>query len=548
MNKRAVLYARVSSDDQADKGYSLPTQLEYCRKYAERLGYLVLAELREDCSGAVPMAERLEGKKLVAMLKARQADVLIGYQVDRLSRDIVDLLASVRVWLRAGVEVHACDIGKIESELDIVLVIKGWQGSDERKKIAERTTRGRNGKAQAGKVVEQGKPPYAYRFGNGVLEIVEAEGKIVALIYRWYTLGKGDTKPLTIRAITLELSNMAILAPGEKWNAKRTRPSGVWNESTVRKILTNETYAGVWRYGKRIGAGGNGGGRAKDDHILVTVPAIVDRATWEAAQEQRAYNLQMAARNCRREYLLRGLIRCGNCGKAWSGRYGTRGIYYECTNRHHHFDNLEAVCKEGTVSGSILEARVWEYVLDIITDPKRFEDGIRKAQDNERDALGPKRERREAVMAMIADCEVEAAKLAGALKQTPDGGIVHKHLQADIETTERRYAALCKERDELQAALNANPLTDENIAAAIEFRRQVVEGLRDPTFEDKRRVLEFLRVKVTIKDKHAQVQCIIPIQKDAIDLTTNNSRVDARGIFAALSNPRPYKTPSALPQ
>ena len=42
-NKRAVLYARVSTDDQADKGYSLPSQLDACRKYAERLGYLVVA-------------------------------------------------------------------------------------------------------------------------------------------------------------------------------------------------------------------------------------------------------------------------------------------------------------------------------------------------------------------------------------------------------------------------------------------------------------------------------------------------------------------------
>lgn len=44
---------------------------------------------------------------------------------------------TVRNWLRVGVEVYALDVGKIESELDIVLVIKGWQGSDERKKIRE---------------------------------------------------------------------------------------------------------------------------------------------------------------------------------------------------------------------------------------------------------------------------------------------------------------------------------------------------------------------------------------------------------------------------
>jgi site-specific DNA recombinase len=110
MHKRAVLYARVSTDDQADKGYSLPSQIELCRKYAERLGFVVVAELVEDHSGATPIAERPEGKKMTAMVKSRQADAVVAYQVDRLSRDIVDLLATVRIWIRAGIEVHACDI------------------------------------------------------------------------------------------------------------------------------------------------------------------------------------------------------------------------------------------------------------------------------------------------------------------------------------------------------------------------------------------------------------------------------------------------------
>jgi site-specific DNA recombinase len=107
--RKAVLYARVSTDDQADRGYSLPSQIDLCRKYAERLGYPVVAELTEDISGAIPIAERPEGKKLVAMFKARQADALIAYQVDRLYRDNIELLIAVRMWLRAGVEVHTCD-------------------------------------------------------------------------------------------------------------------------------------------------------------------------------------------------------------------------------------------------------------------------------------------------------------------------------------------------------------------------------------------------------------------------------------------------------
>lgn len=63
MTKKAAIYARVSTDDQADKGYSLtPSQLEGSRQYIERLGYSVVAEFREDHSGATPVAERPQGK------------------------------------------------------------------------------------------------------------------------------------------------------------------------------------------------------------------------------------------------------------------------------------------------------------------------------------------------------------------------------------------------------------------------------------------------------------------------------------------------------
>jgi len=37
----AAIYARVSTTDQADKGYSLPTQLEACQAMARQEGYTV---------------------------------------------------------------------------------------------------------------------------------------------------------------------------------------------------------------------------------------------------------------------------------------------------------------------------------------------------------------------------------------------------------------------------------------------------------------------------------------------------------------------------
>ena len=135
MNKQAGIYVRVSTDEQAEKGYSLPSQIEACRRFAEYKGFENASVYQDDISGVTPIASRPEGGRLQHDINTGQITTIIVYQVDRLSRDIVDLLTTVRDWLGAGIEIYALDVGQINSELDIVLVIKGWQGSDERKKF-----------------------------------------------------------------------------------------------------------------------------------------------------------------------------------------------------------------------------------------------------------------------------------------------------------------------------------------------------------------------------------------------------------------------------
>lgn len=151
MRKQAAIYVRVSTDDQAERGYSLPSQVEACQMFAKQKGFDVTAVYQDDVSGAKPISTRPQGEQLQAAIYTEQVRAVIVYCIDRLSRDIVDLLTTVRDWLRAGVEIYALDIGQVTSELDIVLVIKGWQGSDERQKIRERTMRGRDAKARGGR-------------------------------------------------------------------------------------------------------------------------------------------------------------------------------------------------------------------------------------------------------------------------------------------------------------------------------------------------------------------------------------------------------------
>jgi len=234
------------------------------------------------------------------MIKQHEIDVVIVHHVDRLSRDIVDLLATVRNWLQADIEIYTRDVGKIESELDIVLVIKGWQGSDERKKIRERSMRGKRAKARAGHVVG-GREPYGYKHSrdeNGKIlnfEIIENEAKIVKLMFHWYVIGDENGKRFSAAGIAKKLSGMGIATPGEsRVGYHRKWESCMWQPAGVLDIISREVYAGVWHFGPRIGSSRNL--RPRDEWISVEVPAIVERELWDAAQTQRQKIKQMARR------------------------------------------------------------------------------------------------------------------------------------------------------------------------------------------------------------------------------------------------------------
>jgi len=514
MTKQAAIYARVSTDDQAERGYSLPSQIEACQRFVDQISLVTPEVYQDDVSGTVPIKTRPEGGQLQSVIDSGQVNVVVVYQVDRLSRDIVDLLSTVRDWLRTGVEIYALDIGRITSELDIVLVIKGWQGGDERLKIRERTMRGRDAKARAGKVVGQGIAPYAYTYSNGELSINETEAQVVRMVYDWYVNGDENGGMMSLISIAKRLTEMGIPTPSQSkgLNSRRAR-YGVWFYASVNWILKSETYCGILRYGRRIVKGGRITNRSPDEHILINVPAIVTRETWELAQARRAYNSKIAKRRSKREYLLRGLIYCG-CGRRMAGTAGR----YLCTR---HYNTNGGECHEPLVAGGLIDCVTWDYIMNLITKPGQFEQKLRQAQTLEAATMKPKQKELDHILALLQDTETEAEEIARATPRAK--GIIAAKLEQQAGEVDKRYQALTTRQSELQEAL-AFELTDRSIDNILQFRETVAAGLQNPSPEDKRQWLEILQVIVTVKKGSAVVSCRLggkPLQYRLIDVNTS---------------------------
>lgn len=533
-HKRAVLYARVSTDEQADN-YSQPTQLEGCKKYVADNGMVIMAELADDYSGATPIEQRPEGRKAYNMLKTGEADCLVAYCMDRIVRPEKEGDEwLVPVWIKGladlGKEIHTVDMGQIKTDFVSLLLatFSAKTAGDERRKIIERTTRGRNGKAKSGRVVGSGYAPFGYKFATERvlnpktrlyrevvtgLEELPAEAETVKLIYSWYTAGDDGNGPLSACSIARKLSESGIPAPGAE--KKRSRGNAIWNFNSVLRILDSETYAGVWRYGRQIGGGKNGRkSRPVAEQIAVTIPAIVDRKTWATAQARLAHNREESLHNrAKHDYILRGRIRCA-CGSAMTGAtHSDEGIsfyYYRCAKCKNQYKELEPVtCRAKMVRAKIIEAGVWDIIYNAMTgDPDQFERDLREAQALQEQQSKPKVDELQTVLDYLAEAEKEADEIAQALRKAK--GAVATSLERQQDECNKKYDALTKRRDELQAELSQRTLTDEAIDETLQFRADVAAGLREPTNDDVRFYYRQLNVRVTVNGDVVTVLYDVP--------------------------------------
>ena len=102
--KRAILYARVSTDEQARSGYSLAQQIEALREYAAREGYEVLEEV-VDAGQSGASLERPGMDRVRDLVAAGGVSVVLAQDRDRFAREpayLFYLRRGVRgVWLQA---------------------------------------------------------------------------------------------------------------------------------------------------------------------------------------------------------------------------------------------------------------------------------------------------------------------------------------------------------------------------------------------------------------------------------------------------------------
>src|SRR5918998_6082744 len=184
--KRAILYARVSTEEQARSGYSLAQQLEVLREYAAREGYEILEEVADPGQSGASL-ERPGMDRVRDLVAAGGLSVVMAQDRDRFSREPAYTYLLRREFEEHGTKLKALnDRGDETPEGDLADSILDQLAKYERAKMTERTRRGKLKKAREGKVIATNRPHYGFSYNEtrDNYVVVEEEMCVVERIFR----------------------------------------------------------------------------------------------------------------------------------------------------------------------------------------------------------------------------------------------------------------------------------------------------------------------------------------------------------------------------
>jgi site-specific DNA recombinase len=387
--KRAVLYARVSTDAQQKEGTIESQVLELKRHIAAAGNVLVKEYVDNGYSGSLLDRPGLEA--LRRDVRTPLFEAVYFLDTDRIARDVAYQTIILGELLKYGKQIIIKGRDYVNNaENKFTVTVLGAVGELERAKIIERTTRGRLHRLRLGELSSNGHRIYGYDYvrktetAPAALVINEEQAPVVRSIFEMFASGRYG-----LVTISRSLEERRILT--------RLGPP-LWHRDQIKFMLKNETYAGT-RYFNRITrateayreAGqlirGRWVYRDPAEWIPVKVPAIVSRELFEIVHKKLRLHEE---RYCQpvTHYLLQGLVQCGVCGSGCSSSRGYHKIarpsgrlsvyhraVYRCNRRAqenmHDRTRIER-CRNSEIGTHILEGRVFELIRETMLDPAKL--------------------------------------------------------------------------------------------------------------------------------------------------------------------------------
>ena len=508
MGKRAVIYVRTSSEQQAEKNSPVEQEAD-CREFAAQHGLVVvnvyrdLERYRVKSKWVEPSGTRYDRPGLLAMLRDAadgQFEVILAWREDRLYRGMRAMLLVLET-----LQQNKLTILLMRENFDLATApLKAWLAQVELENIKERMTMGVKARLRAGKA-NSGQDRYGYRRNGTVIEVVPEEACWVRQIFAWYIEGIPDR--------TIRKRLIAAGAPQKETTCQRRIQ---WSLSSIQGILASgEAYASGVKVVRREG-----------ESFSIHAEPILDVETYQHYLEVKQKNTPSSSRVSREGFLLRSLLFCP-CNYKMQGRFSTYSLkakhkndfsrtgYYICCCRH---DELISPDCPRNVKRSEADANVWDQVCAVINKPEILIEQARTIVtelENSSTSQNVGRERIE------KELDVLTNNRPWVITQARRGSITEDEMDRRLNEMSLQEAALRRELESISETIALGTL--ENWEAHLnQYLADMQEGLQalsnpSETVDDereifhlKRRVIETLVEKVTV-DRNRQFTVTIRV-------------------------------------
>ncbi len=547
--RTALLYTRVSTDEQARSGYSLAQQVEALRDHAGREGYEVLEEISDPGQSGASL-ERPGMDRVRDLVAAGGVSVVLAQDRDRFAREPAYHYLLKREFEEHGTAIRALnDRGDGSPEGELTDGILDQLAKFERAKIAERSRRGKMRKAREGKIVAGHTPNYGFRYNEARdgYEVDEENMRVVERIFRMVAEG------MPLYAVKRALERDGVSTPPKPGGKPHSGAAGAgraspttWSKKSIRGMILEDAYRphayeeiavlvspevaaqldperryGVWWFNRRrtthktvAEAGRSGAGREykkrqktvekpKAEWIAVPVPdSGVPREWVDAAREAIKDNVRTSSAGDRFWELSGGVLYCGGCGarmvanRVRQPRTKKPAHYYRCPTRQQY--GKEA-CPEGRhLRADKVEPEVWGCVSALLTDPEQLRADLERMIELEREGRHGDPEREAASWAQkLADIE---RKREGYWDLAASGDMPKDLMRAKIAgledqrtMAERELKALRSHRERLAE------LERDKDALLDSYARMAPEALGALAPEERRQMYGMLRLRAVAR-------------------------------------------------
>lgn len=523
---RVAFYGRVSTQEQNLEGYSPQFQKDQLWEHLKRKdykGWFTKDEWHFFDVGSGSEYEEREGlQRLLALVRQKKIDLVLVWKIDRLSRNLSDLLNLFEEMDKYGV-----GFASVKEDLDftgaigkLIFQIFGALAEFERENIKMRTEEGKKASAMQGNYVG-GAVPYGYEAlknpsGKGKkLRLVKAEAAVVKQIFEWFAYeGKAVTW------IAKALTDTGIPKGKNSGHEK----NGCWRDTSVLQMLRNEIYRGAYitnrlrlisRKPEQYEL------RPQAQWIHTQVDPAIDDVLFYTAQERLEKRHLYASQSGggKESYMLRGKLWDMETGRKFIGyRIGIGTKHYR---RKQFFRDKERV-KSMSISANLLEDIVWGLMEKALSNPEAFLE-LHKASATKDDTekLGAELRRSEEKLSAI-NTRIEKARLLLYESEETDPNI-----REDIAKFETERDSLFLQKKNLESEL----MKQSQYQLACEHLRYFSVKYRDTqsfSYTEKQKLIDMFveRVEIYANGKERSVKIYYRFDPKAVSGAIPLGRTD----------------------